>query len=94
MKKAAFRADASQTIGGGHVMRCLTLADALVNLGCDIHFICRDLRGNLSELILNRGYSCHFIDASDGEDLLISMITKKRWPSLNLCSSRITTGSL
>lgn len=51
-----FRADASLMIGAGHVMRCLTLADALAERGYKCHFICRDLPGNLLEQIRRRGH--------------------------------------
>jgi UDP-2,4-diacetamido-2,4,6-trideoxy-beta-L-altropyranose hydrolase len=51
-----FRVDASEDIGTGHVMRCLTLADALHDKGACILFISRDLPGNLHSQIAERGY--------------------------------------
>ena len=54
--KIAFRTDASQQIGTGHVMRCLTLADALQEAGAQCHFICREHPGNLIGLIRQRGF--------------------------------------
>ena len=52
----AFRADASVDIGNGHLMRCLTLADALRARGAECHFICRELSGHLLDLIARRGF--------------------------------------
>lgn len=57
--KVIFRADASLHIGTGHVMRCLTLADALAAKGADCLFICREHQGNLIEQIRNKGYCVH-----------------------------------
>lgn len=57
--KVTFRADASLQIGTGHVMRCLTLADALTARGAECQFICRAHEGNLIDLIRNRGYTTH-----------------------------------
>ncbi|WP_254277479.1 UDP-2,4-diacetamido-2,4,6-trideoxy-beta-L-altropyranose hydrolase [Halomonas sp. 3H] len=55
----AFRADASLEIGSGHVMRCLTLADALQALGARCHFLCREHLGHLCEVIEARGFAIH-----------------------------------
>lgn len=52
-----FRADASRTIGSGHVMRCLTLADALRKGGADVLFVCRGHPGNLRGPITARGHA-------------------------------------
>lgn len=57
--RIVFRADASLQIGTGHVMRCLTLADALAMKGADCEFICRAHEGNLIEFIRSKGYSAH-----------------------------------
>ena len=49
------RADASIEIGSGHIMRCLALAEALVAMGEQCQFICRELPGHLIETIESRG---------------------------------------
>lgn len=53
----AFRTDASSQIGSGHVMRCLTLADALREQGAECQFICREHHGHMMSLIEQRGYT-------------------------------------
>ena len=54
-----FRSDASLEIGTGHVMRCLTLAEALIGQGAECHFICREHPGHLIEAIEERGITVH-----------------------------------
>ena len=56
MNYFAFRTDASQIIGSGHVMRCLTLAEKLRDRGDVVKFISREHKGNLNELIRSRGF--------------------------------------
>ncbi len=52
-----FRVDASIEMGTGHVMRCLTLADALKEQSAECHFICREHLGHLNALITERGHT-------------------------------------
>lgn len=54
--KVALRTDASERIGTGHLMRCLTLADALRAGGARTRFVCRPLAGGLGELVTGRGH--------------------------------------
>jgi UDP-2,4-diacetamido-2,4,6-trideoxy-beta-L-altropyranose hydrolase len=61
--KVAFRVDASLQIGTGHVMRCLTLADALTSQGAQCQFICREHQGNLIDQIRDKGYFTHALPA-------------------------------
>ena len=52
----AFRADASSQMGTGHVMRCLTLANALRTKGATCTFICREHAGNLIDYIRDQNF--------------------------------------
>ena len=51
-----FRTDASSYIGSGHVMRCITLAEELNNLGVSVVFITLNCQGNLNQYIRNKGF--------------------------------------
>jgi UDP-2,4-diacetamido-2,4,6-trideoxy-beta-L-altropyranose hydrolase len=56
------RADASFSIGSGHVMRCLTLADSLIEKGHQVSFICNHSPGDLINYLKENNYSCHPIN--------------------------------
>lgn len=54
--KIVFRADASSTIGTGHVMRCLALAQGLRRAGGKAAFVCRELPGHFCDEIDAQGF--------------------------------------
>lgn len=54
--RVLIRADASQRIGTGHVMRCLSLAAALKRYGSIVTFACRDLPGLPAHRIVEAGF--------------------------------------
>lgn len=60
------RADASVRIGAGHVMRCLTLAEALREAGAEVRFACRLLTGHMIDAIAARGFGVIRLPAGSG----------------------------
>jgi UDP-2,4-diacetamido-2,4,6-trideoxy-beta-L-altropyranose hydrolase len=62
------RADASVAIGTGHVMRCLTLAQALREAGASVSFICKALPGNLNDHIEQRGFRVNTVPLDENGD--------------------------
>ncbi len=56
-----FRVDASIEIGVGHMMRCLSLAEALRNRGANCYFISSSDNANLSGLAEEKGFDVHRI---------------------------------
>ena len=68
-KKVVFRCDASPHIGGGHVMRCVTLADALRRCGWQVLFSCDEITLEAMPIISDQGFE---VDRSEQScDLLI-----------------------
>jgi UDP-2,4-diacetamido-2,4,6-trideoxy-beta-L-altropyranose hydrolase len=59
--RVAVRADASRTLGSGHVMRCLTLAEVLRARGATVQFICRPDHGHLGTRITGQGFGLHWL---------------------------------
>lgn len=56
-----FRVDASKQIGTGHVMRCLTLANALSANGHTCRFVCRDHDGNMNPFVRSKGFEVNVL---------------------------------
>lgn len=66
MLSVAIRVDASIQIGTGHVMRCLTLAEALRARGASCQFICQAHPGNLINFIRERDFEvCELLPEDD-----------------------------
>jgi UDP-2,4-diacetamido-2,4,6-trideoxy-beta-L-altropyranose hydrolase len=59
------RVDASLHIGSGHVMRCLTLANALSKKRVNVSFICRSFFGNLIEYIKDSGFQVYVLEGGE-----------------------------
>lgn len=57
------RTDSSQEIGSGHVVRCITLAKELLNLGKVVEFITRNHKGNISKYIIKNGFKVNTLSA-------------------------------
>ena len=85
------RADANEHIGTGHVMRCLSIANAFVQAGHEVKFITADHRGD--GLIKSRGFESICLNSEwtqmEGEE--IGSILRSYRPDLLLVDSYFVT---
>ena len=76
MKKILFRTDSSSTIGTGHIMRDLVLADHFKK--DKVVFACRNLENNINYKITNAGYDLELLESND-IDRLINLINRYKF---------------
>jgi len=70
--KVVFRVDASTRIGAGHLMRCLSLAEALNEKNIQTSFICREHRGNLIAFMREKAFSVIALPAPKYHDMIFN----------------------
>jgi UDP-2,4-diacetamido-2,4,6-trideoxy-beta-L-altropyranose hydrolase len=63
--QVVFRVDASNKIGTGHVMRCLSLAEELRERDCNVQFICREHPGHMADMISSKDFQVSLLPAPD-----------------------------
>ncbi|RDL15447.1 UDP-2,4-diacetamido-2,4,6-trideoxy-beta-L-altropyranose hydrolase [Pseudomonas jessenii] len=72
------RADASPTIGSGHIARCLTLARVLRKQGSHVAFACRQLPGHRLDALSGEGFETfalpEFYPGEDPQQAIESML--------------------
>lgn len=82
--EAVFRADASVQIGSGHVMRCLTLADALRERRVASQFLVSAASGGIVKYIEDRGFACAQIaptDEAQDAELTLEWLQRRSAPA-------------
>lgn len=88
-----FRADGNPTVGSGHVMRCLSLADGFLEIGQNAVFITAD--NYLQNVIRQRGYECIVLhtkyDRMENELPVLLPILKRIQPHCVLMDSYFVT---
>ncbi|KAA1152441.1 UDP-2,4-diacetamido-2,4,6-trideoxy-beta-L-altropyranose hydrolase [Pseudoalteromonas sp. FUC4] len=57
----AFRVDGSPHIGGGHLSRCLTIANLIKKRGGNCLFVLREHQGSLSDLVTRAGHKLELL---------------------------------
>lgn len=61
--RVAVRVDSGEVIGGGHLSRCLALAETVRRLGAEVTFICREHRNDVSGRVEKLGFGLHRLEA-------------------------------
>ena len=77
--EVGFRADASVDIGTGHVMRCITLANALTAQGANCRFYMRDLAGSMAQEVRSNGHAVSVLPGLSTADAVLGDLAHSDW---------------
>lgn len=77
--RVAFRVDASDKIGSGHFMRCLTLAQELKKQEIQIAFISRHMPQHLTEMIIDQGMEFLPITSIGSAEYSLDQLAHSSW---------------
>lgn len=87
IKHCYIRVDANKTIGTGHLIRTLILADKLVKNNFIISFICKTIPNSLIEVLQNKNYTLYRIDSDGNEFNEITSIIENKSNSILITDS-------
>jgi len=88
MNKVLIRADSSESIGTGHIMRCLTLAKEIrSSTNVWVEFICQNLPGNIGSLIEEEGFYVNYITSQKLFDIEVD--AEQTWDILKSNSASL-----
>ena len=65
MKRIAFRVDGNESVGSGHIMRCLSIANASRELGAEVLFITADKK--ITSIIMTNNFKSVVLDTNFAE---------------------------
>ncbi|MFQ7189958.1 MAG: PseG/SpsG family protein [Collinsella sp.] len=94
-RKIYIRTDANPAISGGHVMRCLSLADALAGFGADVEFVLSD-EGPV-DVIGGRGFAARVLgtdwrELAEGSKVLCGLCDGQNDPVVLVDTYAVTSG--
>lgn len=90
-----FRADGNPTIGSGHVMRCLSIADAARDAGIECRFVVADK--HFVQTTQNRGFACDVLHTDyrcmEEEQAPLSELLRQYSPAAIMVDSYFVTAN-
>lgn len=81
--RVALRADASATIGLGHVKRCLSLASALRTTGAEVKLVTRNLGFETVALATASGIECHMLPVPSSAEPVADDVPYHAWSGVD-----------
>lgn len=77
--RVVFRVDASETVGAGHLVRCLVLADLIADFGGVSYFLLRDRNVVTDRLLHNSTHEVRYLNLPESSSVWDDAQTSAQW---------------